>query len=81
MSSIPAVCAWAFLPADHDTLLVALRKQLLSGIVLHGFELWLELDWMQAHFCYLCRNLLRGAKGDDGGRHFGPKGCKQHSAD
>jgi hypothetical protein len=34
----------------------------------------------QVHFCYLCRNLLRGAKAGDGARHFGPKGCKQHTA-
>ncbi|KAK9814225.1 hypothetical protein WJX72_002540 [[Myrmecia] bisecta] len=31
------------------------------------------------HFCYSCRKLLRG-KGI-GAAHYGPKGCKQHSAD
>ena len=32
-----------------------------------------------SHFCYLCRAVLRG-KGA-GGSHFGPRGCKQHTAD
>ena len=32
-----------------------------------------------SHFCYLCRVVLRG-KGA-GGSHFGPSGCKQHTAD
>ncbi len=36
-----------------------------------------------AHFCYLCRQTLRGTKGASGS-HFGKAGsgkCRQHSAD
>lgn len=32
-----------------------------------------------ANFCYLCKELLAGRGAS--GRHFGPKTCKQHSAD
>ena len=32
-----------------------------------------------AHFCYSCRAVLRGRGA--GGAHFGPRGCRQHSAD
>ena len=30
-----------------------------------------------SHFCYSCRTWLRQRAGD----HYGPRGCRQHSAD
>mmetsp|Transcript_34519 Transcript_34519/g.89657 ORF Transcript_34519/g.89657 Transcript_34519/m.89657 type:complete len:322 (+) Transcript_34519:3-968(+) len=35
-----------------------------------------------SYYCYLCRKVLGGGARDrSGGKHFGPKGCRQHSPD
>ena len=60
------------------------RRTACHGVVLGAHQAVVRCSWAcTAHFCYLCRQTLRGTKGPSGS-HFGKAGsgkCRQHSPD